>query len=60
MRVKKMILMLGYGEGNEHGVLVKELGYGCIVDVSQCKEVLSLFLPLIDNMLSKLLGVHGS
>ncbi|CAL5195221.1 unnamed protein product [Lathyrus oleraceus] len=38
------------------GDLVKELGYGCTVDVSQCKEVLSLFLPLTDNMLSKLLG----
>jgi hypothetical protein len=38
------------------GDIVKELGYGCTVDVSQCKEVLSLFLPLTDNMLSKLLG----
>lgn len=35
---------------------MKELGYGCTVDVSQCKEILSLFLPLTDNMLSKLLG----
>ncbi|GAU24430.1 hypothetical protein TSUD_391390 [Trifolium subterraneum] len=38
------------------GDIVKELGYGCTVDVSQCKEVLSLFSPLTDNMLSKLLG----
>ncbi|XP_073219959.1 uncharacterized protein [Cicer arietinum] len=38
------------------GDMVKELGYGCTVDVSQCKEILSLFLPLTDNMLSKLLG----
>ncbi|KAL5134610.1 CCR4-NOT transcription complex subunit 1 [Glycine soja] len=38
------------------GDIVKELGYGCTVDVSGCKEILSLFLPLTDNALSKLLG----
>nr|XP_025640967.1 CCR4-NOT transcription complex subunit 1 isoform X1 [Arachis hypogaea] len=38
------------------GDIVKELGYGCTVDVSQCKEILSLFLPLTDSALSKLLG----
>lgn len=38
------------------GDIVKELGYGCTVDVSQCKEILSLFLPLTDSTLSKLLG----
>ncbi|KAK7350377.1 hypothetical protein VNO77_08930 [Canavalia gladiata] len=38
------------------GDIVKELGYGCTVDVSQCKEIFSLFLPLTDNTLSKLLG----
>ncbi|KAJ1439436.1 CCR4-NOT transcription complex subunit 1, TTP binding domain, partial [Sesbania bispinosa] len=42
------------------GDIVKELGYGCMVDVSQCKEILSLFLPLTDNMLSKLLGAIAS
>ncbi|KAG5022258.1 hypothetical protein JHK85_018600 [Glycine max] len=38
------------------GDIVKELGYGCTVDVSQCKEIFSLFLPLTENTLSKLLG----
>ncbi|MED6130919.1 hypothetical protein PIB30_005208 [Stylosanthes scabra] len=38
------------------GDIVKELGYGCTVDVSQCKEIFSLFLPLTDSALSKLLG----
>lgn len=38
------------------GDIVKELGYGCTVDVSQCREIFSLFLPLTDNTLSKLLG----
>lgn len=38
------------------GDIVNELGYGCTVDVSQCKDILSLFLPLTDIVLSKLLG----
>ncbi|XP_061369489.1 uncharacterized protein LOC133312337 [Gastrolobium bilobum] len=38
------------------GDIVKELGYGCMVDVAQCNEIFSLFLPLTDNKLSKLLG----
>ncbi|XP_027908150.1 CCR4-NOT transcription complex subunit 1 isoform X1 [Vigna unguiculata] len=38
------------------GDIVKELGYGCTVDVSQCKEIFSLFLPLTEHTLSKLLG----
>ncbi|XP_020232404.1 CCR4-NOT transcription complex subunit 1 isoform X1 [Cajanus cajan] len=38
------------------GDIVKELGYGCTVDVSQCKEIFSLFSPLTENTLSKLLG----
>ncbi|XP_057455962.1 uncharacterized protein LOC130747140 isoform X2 [Lotus japonicus] len=38
------------------GDIVKELGYGCTVDVLQCKEILSLFLPITDKTLSKLLG----
>ncbi|KAL6569340.1 hypothetical protein OROMI_013854 [Orobanche minor] len=33
-----------------------ELGYGCTVDVSQCKEILSLFLPLSDATVAKILG----
>ncbi|KAL9303652.1 hypothetical protein ACSQ67_020915 [Phaseolus vulgaris] len=38
------------------GDIVKELGYGCTVDVSQCKDIFSLFLPLTEHTLSKLLG----
>ena len=35
---------------------MKELGYGCTVNASQCKEILSLFLPLSEVTLSKILG----
>ncbi|KAI4356708.1 hypothetical protein L6164_000708 [Bauhinia variegata] len=38
------------------GDIVKELGYGCTVNVSQCKEIFSIFLPLTDNTIAKLLG----
>ncbi|KAI9078450.1 hypothetical protein K1719_039546 [Acacia pycnantha] len=38
------------------GDIVKELGYGCTVSTSQCKEIFSLFLPLTEDTLAKLLG----
>lgn len=38
------------------GDIMKELGYGCTVNASQCKEILSLFLPLTEITLSKILG----
>ncbi|XP_004306964.1 PREDICTED: CCR4-NOT transcription complex subunit 1-like [Fragaria vesca subsp. vesca] len=38
------------------GDIMKELGYGCTVDSSQCKEILSLFLPLNEITISKILG----
>ena len=38
------------------GDIMKELGYGCTVNASQCKEILSLFLPLTEATLSKILG----
>lgn len=38
------------------GDILKELGYGCTVTTSHCKEMLSLFLPLNEVRLSKLLG----
>ncbi|KAI4354776.1 hypothetical protein L6164_003615 [Bauhinia variegata] len=38
------------------GDIVKELGYECTVSVSQCKEIFSLFLPLTENTIAKLLG----
>ncbi|XP_044957186.1 CCR4-NOT transcription complex subunit 1-like [Hordeum vulgare subsp. vulgare] len=36
--------------------IVIELGYGCTVDSTQCKEILSTFQPLDDLAISKLLG----
>ncbi|KAK4267898.1 hypothetical protein QN277_024622 [Acacia crassicarpa] len=38
------------------GDIVKELGYGCTVSTSQCREIFSLFLPLTEDTLAKLLG----
>ncbi|KAM1140419.1 hypothetical protein ACFX19_041194 [Malus domestica] len=42
------------------GDVMKELGYGCTVDSSQCKEILSLFLPLTEITISKILGMIAS
>ncbi|KAA8539793.1 hypothetical protein F0562_026485 [Nyssa sinensis] len=36
--------------------IMRELGYGCTIDASHCKEVLSLFLPLTEATLSRILG----
>lgn len=33
-----------------------ELGYGCTANVAQCKEMLTLFLPLSDTTIAKILG----
>ncbi|XP_059434806.1 uncharacterized protein LOC132167794 isoform X1 [Corylus avellana] len=38
------------------GDIMKELGYGCTVNATQCKEILSLFLPLTEITVSKILG----
>ncbi|XP_020538535.1 CCR4-NOT transcription complex subunit 1 isoform X2 [Jatropha curcas] len=38
------------------GDIVKELGYGCTFDASHCKEILSLFLPLTESVISKIFG----
>jgi len=37
--------------------ILRELGYKCTVNISHCKEMLSLFLPLNEATLSKLLGL---
>ncbi|KAM1157156.1 hypothetical protein FF1_027788 [Malus domestica] len=42
------------------GDIMKELGYGCTVDSSQCSEILSLFLPLTGITISKILGMIAS
>ena len=36
--------------------IIKELGYGCTVNVSQCTEMLSLFFPLNEITISRILG----
>ncbi|XP_054784760.1 uncharacterized protein LOC129291440 isoform X2 [Prosopis cineraria] len=38
------------------GDIVKELGYGCTVSNPLCREIFSLFLPLTEDTLAKLLG----
>lgn len=42
------------------GDIVKELGYGCTVDLVQCKEILSLFSPITEVTISKILGTIAS
>lgn len=39
------------------GDIMKELGYGCTVNATQCKEILSLFLPLTEITICKILGM---
>ncbi|XP_038898360.1 CCR4-NOT transcription complex subunit 1 [Benincasa hispida] len=39
------------------GDIMKELGYGCTINATQCKEILSLFLPLTEITISKILGM---
>ncbi|XP_057511675.1 uncharacterized protein LOC130793815 isoform X2 [Actinidia eriantha] len=36
--------------------IITELGYGCTVNVSQCTEMLSLFFPLNEITISRILG----
>ncbi|KAJ8900176.1 hypothetical protein K2173_024816 [Erythroxylum novogranatense] len=38
------------------GDVVMELGYGCTYDAAQCKEILSLFQPLNEITICKILG----
>ncbi|KAG5558355.1 hypothetical protein RHGRI_008322 [Rhododendron griersonianum] len=41
---------------NSMSSIMSEMGYGCTVDASHCNEVLSLFLPLTEATLSRILG----
>nr|GMC82829.1 CCR4-NOT transcription complex subunit 1 isoform X1 [Ipomoea batatas] len=36
---------------------MKELGYGCTANALQCKEILSLFLPLTEITVARILGM---
>lgn len=36
--------------------IMRELGYGCTLTTSHCKEVLSLFMPLSEVTLSRILS----
>ncbi|KAM7274567.1 hypothetical protein ACFE04_016433 [Oxalis oulophora] len=38
------------------GDIIKELGYGCTVDFAHCKDILSMFLPLTELNLARILG----
>lgn len=38
------------------GDIIKELGYGCTTDAAHCKEILSLYLPLTEMTISRILG----
>ncbi|GMI99089.1 hypothetical protein like AT1G02080 [Hibiscus trionum] len=38
------------------GDIIKELGYGCTIDAAHCKEILSLYLPLTEMTISRILG----
>ncbi|KAK4379437.1 hypothetical protein RND71_001299 [Anisodus tanguticus] len=37
--------------------IMKELGYGCTATILQCKEMLSLFLPLTEATVARILGM---
>ncbi|CAN4111809.1 unnamed protein product [Withania somnifera] len=37
--------------------IMKELGYGCSATILQCKEMLSLFLPLTEATVARILGM---
>lgn len=37
--------------------IMKELGYGCTASILQCKEMLSLFLPLTEVTVARILGM---
>ncbi|CAN4125895.1 unnamed protein product [Withania somnifera] len=37
--------------------IMKELGYGCTATILQCKEMLSLFLPLTEVTVARILGM---
>lgn len=36
--------------------IMEELGYGCTIDVAHCKDVLSLFCPLIEQTISNIIS----
>ncbi|KAI4368425.1 hypothetical protein MLD38_016982 [Melastoma candidum] len=42
------------------GDIMKELGYGCTINETQCKEILSLLLPLTEVTVSRILGTIAS
>ncbi|XP_022770231.1 CCR4-NOT transcription complex subunit 1-like isoform X3 [Durio zibethinus] len=42
------------------GDIIKELGYGCTVDVAHCKDILSLCSPLTEITISRILGTIAS
>ncbi|XP_057532309.1 uncharacterized protein LOC130810318 isoform X1 [Amaranthus tricolor] len=37
--------------------IMKELGYGCTTNAAKCKELLSLFMPLTEATIARILGI---
>ena len=44
-------------EATDVARIMGELGYGCTNDVAHCKDVLSLFFPLIEKIVSKIISI---
>ncbi|XP_071724816.1 uncharacterized protein, partial [Rutidosis leptorrhynchoides] len=38
------------------GDVMKEIGYGCTADIAHCKEIISMFLPLTEPTIARILG----
>ncbi|XP_057867287.2 uncharacterized protein LOC131074644 isoform X3 [Cryptomeria japonica] len=43
-------------EATDVASIMEELGYGCTIDVAHCKDVLSLFCPLTEKTVSKIIS----
>lgn len=44
-------------EATDVASVMEELGYGCTIDVSHCKDILSLFSPLKEETVSKIISM---
>ncbi|KAH9287615.1 hypothetical protein KI387_031732 [Taxus chinensis] len=43
-------------EATDVASIMEELGYGCTIDVTHCKDILSLFCPLTEQTVSKIIS----
>ena len=44
-------------EATDVANIMEELGYGCTIDVSHCKDILSFFSPLKEETVSKIISM---